>query len=357
MMKLRNLIILLSIISTVSCTSSKDYSIDGIYTAENGAEVYLIDLDRNDTLGITSVEAGKFAFNGRLFEPAYVYVGRGRERVRFILEAGTTKVDLDERTEGGTPMTEACNAYDKLFYGYSNMRNESRKLLSAQKDEMTPESFSAAWDSLNNLCTQQRIRLADSMVRSNKDNLVAAYVMADLASVDPETFINLREVLSEPVRNHSLVSEPYSLVMASAETAPGKPFTDYLITGGNPDGTDVRLSDYVGRGKYILLDHWASWCGPCKREMPYIKKAYEDFHGEKFDVVSIAVSDAREDTMEALTKLDMPWNQILDAGSIPGDIYGIKAIPHIILFAPDGTILRRDLRGDQIYSVLEEILK
>ena len=91
--------------------------------------------------------------------------------------------------------------------------------------------------------------------------------------------------------------------------------------------------------------------------MPFIKKAYEAFHGDRFDVVSIAVSDKREDTEAALTKLDMPWNQILDAQKIPAEIYGVNAIPHLILFAPDGTILRRDLRGEQIYSAMEEILK
>ena len=133
-------------------------------------------------------------------------------------------------------------------------------------------------------------------------------------------------------------------------------FTDYTVVGGSPDGSDVKLSDYVGRGKYILLDHWASWCGPCKAEMPYIKKTWEAFAGDRFDVVSIAVSDKRADTEAALAKLDMPWRQILDAQKIPQKIYGVSAIPHLILFAPDGTILKRGLRGEEIYAAVEEAL-
>ena len=148
----------------------------------------------------------------------------------------------------------------------------------------------------------------------------------------------------------------YDAITIQRTTAPGQPFTDYLIVGGNPDGTDVKLSDYVGRGRYILLDHWASWCGPCKAEMPYIKKTWEAFHGDRFDVVSIAVSDKRADTEQALSTLDMPWNQILDAQRIPLELYGVNAIPHLILFGPDGTILRRGLRGGDVYTTVAEML-
>ena len=148
----------------------------------------------------------------------------------------------------------------------------------------------------------------------------------------------------------------YDAIQVQNRTAPGQPFTDYTIAGGNPDGSDVKLSDYVGQGKYILLDHWASWCGPCKAEIPNIKKTWEAFHGDRFDVVSIAVSDKRADTEAALAQLDMPWPQILDAQRIPLELYGVNAIPHLILFAPDGTILQRGLRGEQIYDAVEAAL-
>jgi allantoicase len=90
--------------------------------------------------------------------------------------------------------------------------------------------------------------------------------------------------------------------------------------------------------------------------MPYIKKAWEAFAGNRFDVVSIAVSDKRADTEAALAKLDMPWHQILDAQKIPQELYGVSAIPHLILFAPDGTILKRGLRGEDIEKTVSEVL-
>jgi thiol-disulfide isomerase/thioredoxin len=308
-----------------ACTSSQ-YRIDGIFTAEDGTPVWLIDQNAKDTLAETAVRDGAFTFSGRIQEPFFAYVGNGKQRVHLILEPGTATVDIDERTVSGTPMEDAYGAFHRRFYGY---KREQRA---------------------------EKTALADSVVRANRDNLVGAVALEDLAHVDADRFLSLYELLPAHLQEFYLVKSAYDAIMIQRTTAPGQPFTDYLIAGGNPDGTDVKLSDYVGRGRYILLDHWASWCGPCKAEMPFIKKTWEAFHGDRFDVVSIAVSDKRADTEQALSTLDMPWNQILDAQRIPLELYGVNAIPHLILFGPDGTILQRGLRGEDIYTTVADLL-
>ena len=310
----------------VSCGKTA-YTIDGIFTTDDGTEVYLIDLDRGDTLAVTTVQNGRFSFTGDVKEPCFVYVGREKTRVSLILEPGIVTADIDERTTGGTPMTDAYNAFHKRFYAY-------------KRDQRA-----------------EKAALTDSVVKANPDNLLGAVALEDLAHADTSAFLALyRQTVTDRVRDFYLVRKAYDAIELQNQTAPGRMFTDYTVVGGNPDGTDVKLSDYVGQGKYILLDHWASWCGPCKAEMPYIKKTWEAFAGDRFDVVSVAVSDKRDDTVAALARLDMPWHQILDAQKIPSALYGVNAIPHLILFAPDGTILKRGLRGDQIYETVSEIL-
>ena len=139
-------------------------------------------------------------------------------------------------------------------------------------------------------------------------------------------------------------------VAARKKTAEGQKFTDFKIK-------DQSLSDYVGKGKYILVDFWASWCGPCKAELPNIKNVYQKFAGPEFDILSVAVWDKKEDTIQSAKEQGIVWNQIIDAQRIPTNIYGIDGIPHIILFGPDGTIVKRDLRGDDIEAEVAKHVK
>ena len=351
----RTAIILICLAACISC-GRHGFNIDAVYTAPDGTDVYLIDIDGNDTLAVTTVKDNAFSFSGKADESVFAYVGHGNDRIHLILEPGIAKVDLDERTVQ-SPLMDAYFAFHRRFYGYDAQRNEERKALEARQEEMSPKEFSDEWDRLNEKYAALQVALADSVVRAWPDNLVGALALDDMAYKDTALFMRLYNGSSDRVKNFRYVRNDYKTISVLADTAPGKMFLDYTVKGGNLDGTDVSLSDYIGKGKYILLDHWASWCGPCKAEIPAIRKAYDAFKGDKFDIVSIACSDRREDTIKALQELDMPWNQILDAQKIPVDLYGVATIPHLILFAPDGTILKRGLRGEQIYSTLQDILQ
>ncbi|MCQ2252198.1 MAG: TlpA family protein disulfide reductase [Bacteroidales bacterium] len=136
-------------------------------------------------------------------------------------------------------------------------------------------------------------------------------------------------------------------------TAEGQMFTDFEA---EYNGKIQKLSDYVGKGKYVLVDFWASWCGPCRQEIPNIINVYNKYKGAKFDVIGVAVGDDPEDTKQAIADDKIPYNQILNTGDVAATAYGIRGIPHIILFGPDGTILKRDLRGPQIEEAVKEAL-
>lgn len=141
---------------------------------------------------------------------------------------------------------------------------------------------------------------------------------------------------------------------AASKSAVGQMFTDFQA---EYDGKTYKLSDYVGRGKYVLVDFWASWCGPCKAEIPNLIKVYNQYKGDKFEVLGVATWDEPKASLKTIEQMKIPYPQILNAQRAGSDAYGITGIPQIILFGPDGTILKRDLRGEQIEATIKELLK
>ena len=129
-------------------------------------------------------------------------------------------------------------------------------------------------------------------------------------------------------------------------------FKDFAV---KYNGKTVHLSDFVGHGKYVLADFWASWCGPCLREIPNLIAAKNKYKDCGLKVLGVAVWEEAEESLKVIAEKNIPYPQILNVSEEITGIYGINGIPHIILFAPDGTILARGLRGKDIEKKLAEI--
>ena len=197
------------------------------------------------------------------------------------------------------------------------------------------------------------------MIRKYPSGTLAVTVLQNTANVMEESQLaEALGMLEGAALEDEYVKSLVALNDAKQATAEGKMFTDFTVVQDPADslGSKVSLSDFVGKGKYVLVDFWASWCGPCKAEIPNIAAVYEKYKGEDFDVLSIAVWDDPADTKVSAKEHGVVWNQIINAQQIPTDLYGIEGIPHIILFGPDGTILKRNLRGEDIESAVAEAL-
>lgn len=258
----------------------------------------------------------------------------------------------------------------------------------------TPEEKVKAYEEAHDAMIQEYQQMMDSLANDREkaqafyDDFVERYVEFNLSAakknpdndVAVQVLMNLRGLIEDEDVSKILAKMPQEMLEkdpvatlkqgldARNSTVEGKPFVDFTVNScvghtrsipPQPIYAEVKLSDYVGKGKYILLDFWSPWCGPCRREMPNIKAVYDKYHGENFDVVSIAVWEREpvEVTIETAAKLEMTWNQINNGGREPAALYGVEGIPHLILFGPDGTILKRGFHGAEIEEVVSSYLK
>ena len=148
-------------------------------------------------------------------------------------------------------------------------------------------------------------------------------------------------------------SETNEEIDLAAATGINSKFVDLGLPG--PQGQTVWVGDYVGQNKLVLIDFWASWCGPCIRELPNVVKAYERFHDKGLEIVGVSLDKDKASWLAAIEQTGQKWPQMSDlkgwdcAGA---QIYGIQSIPANVLIDSQGKIVARDLRGD---ALLEEI--
>jgi thiol-disulfide isomerase/thioredoxin len=175
--------------------------------------------------------------------------------------------------------------------------------------------------------------------------------MKNKTDEDAKQLLNLIAQCGESVRQHPLI---VTLQKRLNHPLVGDMFKDFAV---EYEGKTTRLSDYVGKGKYVLVDFWASWCGPCRAEIPNLIKVYEQYKEKGLLVLGVAVNDKPEDTLKAIEKDKITYPQILNSQDIAAETYDFSSIPTIYLFGPDGRVVAHGLRGNDINKKLAEIFR
>ena len=206
--------------------------------------------------------------------------------------------------------------------------------------------------------------------KKNVDNQVAVMALGNLMGLIDDAQVD--EIISK-MSPEMLQDEKVAYMKAGLDarkaTAEGKPFVDFTVehvygydrsVDPQPLKKEVKFSDYVGKGTYVLVDFWSPWCGPCRREIPNIQKVYEQYKDKGLEVLSLAVWERKPQshTIETAAELGMDWLHINNCGKVPTDIYGVEGIPHLMLIGPDGTILKRGFHGlEGIQAAVAEYIK
>ena len=281
------------------------------------------------------------------------YVQTDFTPVSFIADGSTITVDPMEGTAVSSNKKGPQSRYAAYDAWMQDFMTEYRSKMAGfgEDEEAAEEYFEQLIPKFN--------EYQKETVRANGDNILGVIALMQLMDDDVEEIKTLLAGFSDEMKSNPNVAQLISALTSMEKTGVGSPFVDFAVIQDpdDPEGSTVKFSDYVGNGKYVLVDFWASWCGPCREEMPNLKNVYETYAGDRFDMLSVAVADELEDTLKAAEELGITWNQIVNAQRIPLDLYGIDVIPHVILFGPDGTILKRNLRGKEIGEAVKAALK
>ena len=204
----------------------------------------------------------------------------------------------------------------------------------------------------------------------NPDNEVAVLVLKNLMGmIEDDQAESIISKMPEAMQQDDFIVYMKKGLDARKTTAEGMMFKDFTVEhvygydrsmDPQPLKQEVKFSDYVGKGTYVLVDFWSPWCGPCKREIPNIKQVYEQYKDKGLEVLSLAVWERKPQshTIETAAELGMDWLHINNCGQIPTDIYGVEGIPHLMLIGPDGTILKRGFHGlEGIQEAVAEYIK
>ena len=346
---------LVSFIAHAQTTYS--YRVEGELTDNsfNGKMLYIMRYDDNRYIDSTRVENQKFAFEGRTAIPSFCRIDAGRNYGNFILDEGTIKVNLYTHVPTGTKLNEAFN---KTIATVDSIRKKGfAHLAELKKEKPNAEDWQPVWAEYY----EQKIRPSllgylKQQIISNKDNGVGEYAFRDYSmACNTDEMDALQTEIGNWLNSLKTVQAIKARFEALKRTAVGKPFVD--IAGENTEGKETRLSDFVGKGNYVLVDMWASWCAPCREEIPNLAEIYNTYKDKGLVILGIATWDKKDRIIKAIEDLNMTWPQLLDTRQKVMELYGVNGIPHIILFAPDGTIVARNLRGDEMKQKVAEIMK
>lgn len=340
-------------------THSTEYSVTGVVSdsSANGKKIYIMRYDDNQNIDSTIIEKNQFTFKGQIDTASFCRIDVDRNLyANFILENGNIRVDLQKHNEpSGTPLN------DKLAQ-LTLAEDSVSELINLRSQEIMKQcgNDEQAFDSqIQEFIKQQRESIANKCADLYEGHWDDAFGYALLYS----EFFNFTPLAQQKaliakfgnwLKSTQTAQKISKTIEAQEKTAEGMPYID--ITGTDAEGKRIALSDFIGKGNYVLMDIWASWCGPCKGEIPNLARLHNQYKDKGLTVIGIFVWDKQENLKKAMDSEGIIWPQIFDKENKSIQMYGIDGIPHIILFSPNGTILKRNLRGDTMIKTVEEIM-
>jgi len=372
-------VFLFCLLTFSACAKNKDaYTVKGKIGNYNApAVIYLQYLGDNDVVSQSTVlKDGAFSFTGVLKEPANARLvllptgetinnqQRYEQTLSLILVPETIEVNSTDVLQNAVVSGSLVNEeHQELNRSLQQAHSELSRFM-AEAQNVSPEQMADAQyiDSIQTqylILTKQADELLINFAKTHPQSFVSLMIIANLME-NPESqkrASGLFNDLSAELKTTKTGKEIASYLEATTYIAIGSPAPDF--TQNDVNGKAVSLSDF--KGKYVLIDFWASWCGPCRKENPHLVQAYHRYKDKNFEILGVSLDQGdRAAWMRAIERDQLTWPQVSDLRGWQNAVakqYNITQIPQNLLLDPDGIIIAKNLRGSDLEIKLSEIFK
>lgn len=374
------LFFLASVCCIYSCKNANEtplgqaYSINGIAKNIRNGEVYIQILNcttpKPDTIKVVD---GKFTYTGKCQSPelAIMLVSSkntltsNHNTALFFTEPGANiNIVIDSSAKDKILITGSkVNDEFKQFRQNSLVKIEDKERKAFENVNPMNINDAKVMDSLMKLAQsidQEKKQAVIDYISTHKNTVVGvayAYLIST-QDADIKFIQSAYDATDETVKKTFYAEEIKKKIDAVSKTETGATAIDFTST--NAEGKPVKLSDFYKDKKFVLLDFWASWCGPCRKENPNVVKAYNQFHSKGFDVLGISLDEDKNEWLDAVNKDKLTWTQVSDLKGWDSEVarlYNISAIPTNFLIDGNGKILASNLRGEALAAKLASLLK
>ena len=313
----------------------------------------------------TTIREGKFTFSGITPYPEFCMLFVDEQGpVQFFVENAQINILLDVENLGQSKVSgsrendilmEFVGGLERFAFLQQQL-NDSYISLSTSS-VATPEAILNVRSQLENL-NSERTNFMVNFVLTNSGQISSAFIVATtlmqaLSLAQMDQLVNGFDATTRQSQWVKMISDH---VLSNRRTEVGQKFAD--ITLDTPEGSQISISDYAGKGKYVVLDFWAAWCGPCRNANPQLVQLYHRYKDRGFEIVGISLDQSRDAWIKAIEDDQLAWPQMSDLNfwqSAAAKLYSVNAIPHMVLLDQDGTIIAKGLSIGGLASKLAEI--